>query len=282
MSALLVPAAAALLAAAFSAGAHWLSGAQPDLGRLFAWRDRLPSGARLAVWAASSAAGAVLALGSGVLVLGVLATVLLAGLPEFFIGAKLWTRTVDQTKAVAAWARMLSEQTIAGQGLRNAVMSTARRAPGSIQREAVDFAASLDGGSGFAAAARGFADQLGDEEVDVLVAAMCLVSSGHAGDVAPALAELASDCQQAAESRQRSDTNRAEDRWSARSVAMIAALSFAVLSWWNRDMITALSGPLGQLVLALGGGLFVAGHRGMARMDRPPRAHRHIAPETVP
>ncbi|MDQ1438223.1 MAG: hypothetical protein QOK43_1852 [Acidimicrobiaceae bacterium] len=282
MSTLLVPAAALLLAAAFLAGAAWLSGSQPDSSRLLAWRARAPSGTSLAVWAAASAIGAALAVASGVIVLGVLTTVLLGGVPDYFKGARLWSRSVDKTKAVAAWARMLSEQTVAGQGLRNAVMSTARRAPASIQRDAVHFASSLEGGRSFAAAAREFADLLCDEEVDVLVGAMCLVSSGHAGDVAGALAELASDCQQAAESRQRSDTNRTEDRWSARLVALISAMSFGVLAWWNRDMILALSGPLGQVVLAVGGGLFVAGQRGMARMDKPPRPHRHIAPELVP
>jgi hypothetical protein len=226
------------------------------------------------VWAASAAVGIVLAAASGIVVLGILVAVLLAGIPAFFAGAELWARQVNQAKAVAAWTRMLSEQTTAGAGLRQAIMDTAERVPGATKDQAMAFARSLKD-EAFDNAAAALAEQLQDEEVDVLVAALMMANAGTAGDVATGLREFATDCQQAAESRQRSDTNRTEDRTSARVIAVISVASFAAMSWWNRDMLTALRGPVGQAVLAVGGALFIAGHRLMARMDRPPVGLRH-------
>lgn len=279
MSALLVLVSAVWLTLAIVFAALWWSGAQPDPSRLARLGHSLPRGASAVGLVAAGVVGVLVARASGILVLGLLVGILLAGVPDFFVGARLWARRVDQTKAVAAWTRMLSEQTAAGVGIRKALRDTAARVPVSIRGPAVALAASLASSGRFDDGARTFAERLQDEEVDVLVAALSMVSAGRAGDVASALAELAKDCQEAAGSQQRSDTNRTEDRTSARVIALIAALSFALMAWSNRDLITALSGPVGQLVLAVGGGLFVTGHRLMATMDRPPRTYRHMLPE---
>jgi tight adherence protein B len=279
VSALLVLVAAAGITLAILFAALWWSGAQPDLPQLARWGRSLPRGAAAAGLVAAGVVGVQVARASGILVLGLLVAILVAGVPEFFVGAKLWARRVDQTKAVAMWTRMLSEQTAAGVGIRKALRDTAARVPVSIREPALALAASLASSGRFDDGARPFAQRLQDEEVDVLVASLSMVSAGRAGDVASALAELAKDCQETASSRQRSDTDRTEDRTSARVIALIAALSFALMAWSNRDLITSLSGPVGQLVLAVGGGLFVTGHRLMAGMDRPPRTYRHVLPE---
>lgn len=279
MTGLLAIAGAGALTLATVFAVLWWTGANPDLSRWTRWRGSLPRGTAAVGWLVGAVVGTVVAGASRIVVLGVLVAILVAGVPEFFVGARLWARRVNQTKAVAAWGRMLSEQTAAGVGLRKALVDTAARAPERIRERAIEFTGSLATGAHFDHAARQFAEQLQDEEVDVLVGALSMVSSGRAGDVAAALAELAKDCQQAAASRQRSDTNRTEDRTSARLIGLISVLSFLVMGWTNRDLIAALSGPLGQLVLAIGGGIFICGHRLMARMDRPPTGYRHVLPE---
>src|SRR5205823_1925013 len=76
-------------------------------------------------------------------VLTLLAAFGVAGLPSLFRGRRSEARQIDRLQGIADWTRRLADVLVAGMGIEQALVSSARVAPPPIETEVAALAAHL-------------------------------------------------------------------------------------------------------------------------------------------
>ncbi|MEC3974318.1 type II secretion system F family protein [Amycolatopsis sp. H20-H5] len=214
---------------------------------------------------AAGAAGIVVAIATGWLVGGVLAAMATWGLPRVLGSDKHHARAVARIEAVASWSEMLRDTLAAAAGLEQAIVATAERVPDAIRPEINELTFRLERGDRLAPSLRHLADQLADPTADLLISALVLASEKQARQLADLLGELATETREQVSMRLRVEAGRARTRTSVR---MIVGVTVAFAAGLNRGYLAPFDGVLGQLMLALVGGLFTISFLWLARMAR--------------
>ena len=204
------------------------------------------------------------------------------GLPGLLAGPKGRAGALARIEAVAGWAEMLRDTMAGAAGLEQAIVATAPVAPLAIRAEVATLAVRLDG-ERLAPALRGFADEVADPTMDLVVAALVLAAEHQASRLGELLGSLAQAARDQATMRLRVEAGRARSRTSVKVVVGVTAglaLGLAVL---NRSYLAPYDTALGQLVLLLVGAMFAGAFVWLSRMTRPSAPERFLVNElTVP
>ena len=279
-----------------------LLGAGAGLGLVLAWagwggvafprRERTPAGPKVerATLRLGLAAGGAVIVGAatGWPVGALLAGLAGWGLPGLLGGTKGRAEALARIEAVAGWAEMLRDTMAGAAGLEQAIVATAAVAPLAIRAEVATLAVRLEG-ERLAPALRGFADEVADPTMDLVVAALVLAAEHQASRLGELLGSLAQAARDQATMRLRVEAGRARSRTSVKVVVGVTAglaLGLAVL---NRSYLAPYDTALGQLVLALVGAMFAGAFVWLSRMTRPSAPERFLArrvgsgiPESTP
>ena len=210
------------------------------------------------------------------------------GLPGLLGGTKGRAEELARIEAVASWAEMLRDTMAGAAGLEQAIVATATVAPLAIRAEVATLAVRLEG-ERLAPALRGFADEVADPTMDLVVAALVLAAEHQASRLGELLGSLAQAARDQATMRLRVEAGRARSRTSVKVVVGVTAglaLGLAVL---NRSYLAPYDTALGQLVLLLIGAMFAGAFVWLSRMTRPSAPERFLAehagfgvPESTP
>ncbi len=266
-----------------------LLGAGVGLGVVLAWagwrgvsfprprRDPLRPRAERATLRLGLAAGAAVLVGAvtGWPVGALLAGLAGWGLPGLLGGTKGRGEQLARIEAVAAWAEMLRDTMAGAAGLEQAIVATATVAPLAIRAEVATLAVRLDG-ERLAPALRGFADEVGDPTLDLVVAALVLAAEHQASRLGELLGSLAQAARDQATMRLRVEAGRARSRTSVKVVVGVTAGLALGLVVLNRGYLAPYDSALGQLVLLLVGAMFAGAFVWLSRMTRPTAPERFL------
>lgn len=200
---------------------------------------------------AAAAAGLVVAVLTGWPVGGLLAAVAALTLPQALGPDRAGQRRQAVMEAVAAWAEDLAGTMRAARGLDQAVMQTAATAPTALAVPLSALAAQLRAGVPLQRALSGFADELADPTVDLIVAVLLYAATRPARDIATSLDAVAVTVRRQAAARMRIAAARARSRSAARIVTTIIVTVVVGTQLLAGDFLAGYASVEGQIRLAL-------------------------------
>ena len=208
--------------------------------------------------------GVLVGLLTGWLVAVLVVPAALAGLPVL-LSAPPATAQIERLEAMEEWTRSLSGVLTVGVGLEEALVATLRSAPDPIRPEVTRLVARLRARWSTEEALRMFADDLDDATGDLVAANLILAARRRGAGVASVLESLAESVAADVRARRAIEADRAKPRATARWVTLITIGVLAVLGLTG-SYITPYSTPLGQMILVLLLGAYVATLVWMRRM----------------
>jgi tight adherence protein B len=176
---------------------------------------------------------------------------------------------IARLEAIATWTEMLRDTLAGAAGLSQALVGTAKVAPEPIREEVQALATRIASGVAPRDALVGFADALGDQSADVVVASLLMAVEHRAQRLGDLLGALATTTREQVAMRLRVEASRASARTALRTVAGFSVCFLALLSVLARSYLAPFGTASGQVVMAFVGALFGAGLWLMARMARP-------------
>jgi tight adherence protein B len=176
---------------------------------------------------------------------------------------------IARLEAIATWTEMLRDTLAGAAGLSQALVGTAKVAPEPIRQEVQALATRISSGVAPRDALVGFADALGDQSADVVVASLLMAVEHRAQRLGDLLGALATTTREQVAMRLRVEASRASARTALRTVAGFSVGFLALMSLLARSYLAPFGTASGQVVMALVGALFGAGLWLMARMARP-------------
>ena len=188
-----------------------------------------------------------------------------AGLP-LLLSAPPSASKIERLEAMEEWTRSLSGILTAGVGLEQALISTLRSTPEAIRPEVTRLASRLRARWATEDALRAFADELDDATGDLIAGNLILGARRRGGGVASVLEALAESTAADVAARREIESDRAKPRSTARWVTLITVSVLGVLALTG-DYIAPYGTPIGQLLLVLLLGLYVATLVWMRRMS---------------
>lgn len=194
--------------------------------------------------------------------------------PALFGGATAEKRAAAKVEALAVWTESLRDTIAGAVGLEQAVIASSHAPPAPIAAELRALADRLRVRTAMPDALRRFADDLADPSADLIVAALVLNARLRGPGLRDVLTSLAESARAELEMRGRVAAGRASTRRSVQIVVGVTLLFVAGLTLFNRPYVAPYGTAVGQAVLAVVVGLFVAGFgwlRRLSRFDEPGR-----------
>ena len=183
--------------------------------------------------------------------------------------------SLAKVEGIAAWAEMLRDTMAAAGGLEQSIIASALVAPPAIRQQVQALAVRLER-QRLAPALRAFAEELDDPTADLVVAALVLAADKSPKRLGDLLGTLAGAARSEVSMRLRVEAGRARTRTSVR-VVTISTTAFAVgLLVLNRGYLSPYDSALGQMVLALVGGLFAAAFWWLAQSSKVDAGERFL------
>lgn len=236
----------------------------------------LPGGERVLLRIAGAVAlGVLVAALTGWPVGALLAAAAAWVLPTMAGGKVAREASLAKVEAIAAWAEMLRDTMAAAGGLEQSILASATVAPPAIRREVQALALRLER-QRLGPALRAFAEELDDPTGDLVVAALVLAADKSPKRLGDLLGTLAAAARMEVSMRLRVDAGRARTRTSVR-VVTISTTAFALgLLVLNRGYLSPYDSALGQMVLALVGGLFAGAFWWLAQTSKVDSGERFL------
>jgi hypothetical protein len=183
--------------------------------------------------------------------------------------------SLAKVEGVAAWAEMLRDTMAAAGGLEQSIIASALVAPPAIRQQVQALAVRLER-QRLTTALRAFAEELDDPTADLVVAALVLAADKSPKRLGDLLGTLATAARGEVSMRLRVEAGRARTRTSVR-VVTISTTAFAVgLLVLNRGYLSPYDTALGQMVLALVGGLFAGAFWWLAQSSKVDSGERFL------
>ncbi|MET7747331.1 type II secretion system F family protein [Micromonospora sp. NPDC005367] len=250
-------------------------GAGPGLRRLWYGSGGTPGERRKhqALLIGALVAGAAAFLLTGLPVVGLLVAVAVPGTPWLFNVGRAEQRAIARVEAVGEWTRRLKDVSATGQGLQQSIIHTVDTAPEEIEEEVRLLAARLQAGWLARAALLAFADEIGDPVCDQVVAALILHLTDRGDRLGDVLGSIAAAAAAEVATRREIEAKRTQPRFAVRFLTgmTLATLGYGLL---NSEYIRPYATPIGQLVMAALGAIFIgllAWVRSMSQPQRPAR-----------
>ncbi|TDQ55102.1 type II secretion system F family protein [Actinorugispora endophytica] len=191
-------------------------------------------------------------------------------------------KQVDKIEAVAAWTEMLRDLMAGSSGLHQAITATLPIAPEPISADVARLAERMRSGGSPHAALEAFADDVDNPTADLVAAALSSAANRHAADLGTLLGTLAEAARDQASMLVRLAASRARMRTSTRIIIAVTLGMAVFLLMFSPDYMAPFDGFVGQLVLAVIGGLWALALVWLTRMSRPKLGPRVLAPGPVP
>lgn len=205
---------------------------------------------------------------------GIAAAVTVLWWPRVFGGGRAGRRQLEKIEAIAAWTESLRDTASAAAGLEQAIPATTSAAHASLRGPVRELAARLDGRVPLPEALARFADDVDDPAADMVVAALSLNARQRAGGLERILSALAASSRAELEMRRKVEHERRLLRRQAQRIALAVVGFVALQAAFARGWVEPFSTALGQLVLAVIGGVFIAAFvrmRSLSSADPEPR-----------
>jgi tight adherence protein B len=199
--------------------------------------------------------------------------------PRLVGGRQARQAQIDTTEAIASWAESVRDTMAAAAGLEEALAATAVSPPEAIAPQVRRLAERLRH-QRLTDALEAFGDELNHPSSDLVVAALTIAARMEAADLGSLLSRLAVSIRDDATMRIKVEVGRQRLRTSAKIILGSVAATIIMLSLLNRSYLDAYDTPLGQLVLAVVGGVFAGGAWLMAAMSNIDLPERFV-PRTV-
>ncbi|WP_194891972.1 type II secretion system F family protein [Catenulispora pinisilvae] len=182
----------------------------------------------------------------------------------------------ERAEACAGFAEMLRDTLAAASGLQQAVASAAAVPPAAIAGPLRVLADDLRLGVRLAPALIKLADTLADPIADRICATLIHASTRPAKNLAPVLGILAVDAREQALTMRNMMAERTRTRTAVRTITGVIVSLLSVLLAADAEYLEPFGTALGQLDLAVAGGLFAVGFAWLHRMTRPVVPHRFL------
>lgn len=217
--------------------------------------------------AAALVATAVVALATGWPVGGLLAGIAVCTLPGALLGAERGRQQrLQRLEGIATWTESLVATLSGAAGLEQTIIATAYTAPVAIRGPVVFLAEDLRGGRRLPHALRRFSVNLADPVGETVIAALLLASREGAGRLAEPLSLLAVAAREDVAAQRRVEKSRAKATTDARLIIMVTLAMAVGLVVFNRGYLHPYDSTVGQVVLAIVGGLFAIGFRWLHKL----------------
>jgi tight adherence protein B len=199
--------------------------------------------------------------------------------PRLLGGSRARQAAIDKTEAIASWAESVRDTMAAAAGLEEALTATAVAPPAAIAPEVRRLAERLRH-QRLTDALAVFGEELDHPSSDLVVAALTIAARMEAADLGSLLSRLAVSIRDDATMRVKVEVGRQRLRTSAKIILGSVAATVVMLMVLNRTYLDAYDTLLGQLMLAVVGGVFAGGSWLMARMSDIDLPERFV-PRTV-
>lgn len=224
----------------------------------------------------ASSGGAFAAAFTGWPVLLVMVPVAIWYLPSALGSDRQSTEWAERAEACAGFAEMLRDTLAAASGLQQAVASAASVPPAAIAGPMRVLADDLRHGVRLAPALIKLADTLADPIADRICATLIHASTRPAKNLASVLGMLATDAREQALAMRNTMAERARTRTAVRTITVVIVSMLCALLAADSEYLAPFGTVLGQLDLAVAGGLFAVGFTWLHRMTRPVVPHRFL------
>ena len=256
-------------------------GAAGQPGALERHVRELRAGASLPKIATAAGAGIAAYLFTSWPVAGLLAALAALVLPAYLGKDTAAAKDLARIEAVAAWTEQLQGTMAAAAGLEQSIVAAAATAPEAIRPHALALAGRIKEGVRTPQALTQFADEVGDETLDLACLALSAAASGQAANLAELLEQLAATARDQVELRLRTTAARAKVRAQVRAVILIVLGTVALMCIGARSYLAPYATAAGQLVLLGVGGIFGLSFWWMGKISKPPAARRLFARHTA-
>ncbi|MFI5840189.1 type II secretion system F family protein [Catenuloplanes sp. NPDC051500] len=226
---------------------------------------------------AAFACGAFAWLLTGLPVIGVLVGIAIPGAPWLFTVGRAEQRGIARVEALGEWTRRLKDVSNIGQGLQQAIVSTAATAPDTINNEVRTLAARLRAGENARDSLLLFADEMGDPVADQVVAALILHLTDRGERLSDVLTAIAAGAAADVATRREVEAKRTQPRFAVRFLTGVT-LFVLVLGLFNPQYMRPYDSALGQIVMASLGAVFVSLLAWVRGMSMPPPVPRFLNP----
>ncbi|GAB7048041.1 hypothetical protein JCM9534A_31670 [Catenuloplanes indicus JCM 9534] len=233
-----------------------------------------------AIIVAAFAGGALAWLLTGLPVAGVLVGIAIPGAPWLFTVGRAERRNIARVEALGEWTRRLKDVSNIGQGLQQAIVSTAATAPDTINNEVRTLAARLRAGENPRDALLLFADEMGDPVADQVVAALILHLTDRGERLSDVLSSIAAGAAADVATRREVEAKRTQPRFAVRFLTGVTLLVL-VIGLLNPEYMRPYGTVVGQVIMGSLGAAFVALLAWVRGMSMPPVVPRFLnAPRT--
>lgn len=228
---------------------------------------------QLLILAAATAAGIVLWLITGYFV-AVVALPVIAWLIPHLVPRSASVPTITRLNAMEEWTRSLTGVLGAGAGIEQAIIASRSSAPAALSSEVGMLAARLQAGIPIERALESFGDDLDDPTGDILTGSLILGARRRGTGLARLLDGTAETISEDVAARRLIEADRSKPRSNARIIAIIAIVVLLGEFIFNPTYVEPYRTPIGQLLLAALGGLFLASLWWMNAATREPKSQR--------
>ena len=190
---------------------------------------------------------------------------------------------VQRTEDLATWAEQLRDTIGSAAGLQDALAATATTAPRSLREPLALLVADLRHRP-LGDLLDELAHRLAEPVADQIIVSLTLAADRSGQNLTAVLGDVADAARADADMRRRTETSRAQTYADARAVTVVILAVFGFLLVLNRGYLDPYEDILGQLVLAVIGGMWlvaIAGLGELARIQTPPRLLHDADPSSV-
>ena len=224
-------------------------------------------------WAAAVVVALAIWALTGWFVLGLLAVLLIVGLPWLLAPTQATSARIDQLDALAEWTRRLADVLLLGMGLEQAMIASRKTAPKPLEEPIGELAARLQSGWRPEDALRAFADTLRDSTADKVAAALILRAADRGPGLAASLTDLADTVRDEVRQRRQIEADRAKPRTTVRWMTFMT-IGVVVAGSFDPTYVQPYGTVVGQVVLTVliaGFAVVLAWMRSLASFRPTPR-----------
>ncbi|HVA60931.1 MAG TPA: type II secretion system F family protein [Mycobacteriales bacterium] len=198
--------------------------------------------------------------------------------PRLFGGVAAAKAATARLEALAGWAESLRDLTAAGVALPDALLASVPAAAAPIRPQLAALAERVGERVPLPEALGTLADELDDQDADLIVAALILNAHAQGRQLVAVLSALARSARAQLEVRRKVEADR---RGTRRGVLIVMAVTITVglgLALLNPGYVAPYRAPAGQLMLAVIVAVFTFGFGWLRRLSAPQPVVRLLGP----
>lgn len=189
---------------------------------------------------------------------------------------------IELLQSLDRWVRVVAATMSSGKSILDSLRLSVRQVPPPLRDPLVTLVRRLDDRWTPQQALRALADELSSPDADAVVASLILsVERGGNGSVTT-LSALADSIQERLRALREVEAERSKPRVVVRQVTLVTTTVLVAAMVFSREFFTPFATPVGQTILAVLIGAYVASLAFLRRMTLPRRRERILSRERTP